>query len=109
MGVGSAAHKLIAECQFASWRVLRREHHRVLSDLLQSQWWEADRLRELQVRRLRRLATHAYRNTAHYRRAFDDAGVDPARIDLDTLKLLPYLEKQTIQRAPETLVARDEV
>ena len=36
-----------------------------------------DELRDLQLRRLQETLRHAYENVAHYRRAFDDAGVHP--------------------------------
>src|SRR4051794_22692885 len=57
-----------------------------------------DELQALQLERLKWTLRHAYENVAHYRRAFDEAGVHP-----DDLKLLsdlakfPFTEKKTLR------------
>ena len=53
-----------------------------------------DELRGLQLARLRDTLEHAYGNVAHYRRAFDAAGVSPGDLqDLDDLARFPLLTK----------------
>jgi phenylacetate-CoA ligase len=57
-----------------------------------------DELQALQLDRLRWSLRHAYDNVAHYRRAFDEAGVHPH--DLKTLADLakfPFTEKKTLR------------
>jgi phenylacetate-CoA ligase len=57
-----------------------------------------DELQALQLDRLRWSLRHAYDNVAHYRRAFDEAGVHPD--DLKTLADLakfPFTEKKTLR------------
>jgi len=57
-----------------------------------------DELQALQLDRLRWSLRHAYDNVAHYRRAFDEAGVHPD--DLKTLTDLakfPFTEKKTLR------------
>ena len=57
-----------------------------------------DELQALQLERLKWSLTHAYENVAHYRRAFDEAGVHPD--DLKTLADLskfPFTEKKTLR------------
>lgn len=57
-----------------------------------------DELQALQLERLRWSLRHAYDNVAHYRRAFDEAGVHPD--DLKTLADLakfPFTEKKTLR------------
>ena len=57
-----------------------------------------DELQALQLERLKWSLTHAYDNVAHYRRAFDEAGVHPD--DLKTLADLakfPFTEKKTLR------------
>jgi phenylacetate-CoA ligase len=57
-----------------------------------------DELQALQLDRLRWSLRHAYENVAHYRRAFDEAGVHPD--DLKTLADLakfPFTEKKTLR------------
>lgn len=53
-----------------------------------------DRLRALQLSRLRWSLRHAYDNVAHYRRAFDQAGVTPEELrSLADLARFPFLLK----------------
>jgi phenylacetate-CoA ligase len=57
-----------------------------------------DELQALQLERLKWSLKHAYDNVAHYRRAFDEAGVHPD--DLKTLADLakfPFTEKKTLR------------
>jgi phenylacetate-CoA ligase len=57
-----------------------------------------DELQALQLERLKWTLKHAYDNVAHYRRAFDEAGVHPD--DLKTLSDLakfPFTEKKTLR------------
>jgi phenylacetate-CoA ligase len=57
-----------------------------------------DELQALQLERLKWTLQHAYENVAHYRRAFDQAGVHPD--DLKTLADLakfPFTEKKTLR------------
>jgi phenylacetate-CoA ligase len=57
-----------------------------------------DELQALQLERLKWSLKHAYDNVAHYRRAFDEAGVHPD--DLKTLADLakfPFTEKRTLR------------
>lgn len=77
-------------------RALGRGTLRYLSELEQSQWWSADRLRDLQVRKLRRLLAHAHARCPFYRARLDGTGVDPQGVTLDTLSLLPTLSKADI-------------
>jgi phenylacetate-CoA ligase len=68
------------------------------------QWLSAAELRAQRVARLRRLATVAAR-TRYWAAVFDQAGVDPASLDEDTLQRLPVLDKTTAQdRSPDFLV-----
>ena len=58
-----------------------------------------DELRSLQLRRLRRTLRHAYDNVAHYRAAFDAAGVHPDDVaTLEDLALLPFTTKEDLRR-----------
>jgi len=58
-----------------------------------------DELRALQLERLRRSLDHAYTNVAHYRAAFDAAGVHPGEIEtLEDLAALPFTTKEDLRR-----------
>ncbi len=52
-----------------------------------------DELRSLQLERLQTTLRHAYDNVAHYRAAFDAAGVSPDVDTLDDLARFPFLTK----------------
>jgi phenylacetate-CoA ligase len=57
-----------------------------------------DELRALQVDRLRWTLSHAYANVAHYKTAFDAAGVHPDDVkDLTDLAKLPFTTKETLR------------
>ncbi len=57
-----------------------------------------EELRALQLERLRWSVSHAYANVAHYRRAFDEAGVRPHDIgSLADLARLPFTTKATLR------------
>ena len=59
-----------------------------------------DELRSLQTARLQAPLVNAYDNIAHYRRAFDNAGVTPGDIrGLDDLSALPFLVKDDLRNA----------
>lgn len=57
-----------------------------------------DRLRALQLERLRWTVRHAYDNVALYRRKFDEAGVHPDHIrTLEDIRLLPFTTKADLR------------
>src|SRR5689334_3904807 len=57
-----------------------------------------DELRALQLTRLQWSVRHAYENVAHYRRAFDTAGVHPADLrSLDDLAWFPFTVKSDLR------------
>ena len=60
---------------------------------------EAAELRELQLRRLRWSLRHAYDNVAHYRAAFDAAGVHPDELtSLADLARFPFTSKAELRQ-----------
>jgi phenylacetate-CoA ligase len=74
-----------------------------------------DELRAVQLSRLRWTVQHAYDNVAHYRRAFDAAGVHPSGVrSLDQLGTLPFTTKADLRdnypfgmfAVPQSQVAR---
>ena len=57
-----------------------------------------DEISALQLERLRWSIAHAYRNVAHYRRAFDSLGVHPSDLkDLTDLVRFPFLLKNDLR------------
>ena len=57
-----------------------------------------DELQALQLERLKWSLQHAYDNVAHYRKAFDEAGVHPEDLkSLADLSKFPFTEKKTLR------------
>ncbi|MFB3880125.1 MAG: phenylacetate--CoA ligase family protein [Armatimonadota bacterium] len=74
-----------------------------------TQFWSAERLAELQLERLRRVVSHALRNSAFYRRWLGEAGLGDADEirSLDDLRLLPMLSKDALRDNWDEVVVRD--
>ena len=57
-----------------------------------------EQLREVQLERMRWSLQHAYDNVAHYRQAFDAAGVHPADLkEIADLRLFPFTTKSDLR------------
>ena len=89
----------------ARWRDGRRHFTRYYHEFARTQYLPPEKLRELQLRRLRALLRHAYDHTAYYRRQFAEAGITPDAIrSLEDLCKLPPLSKQGVRaHLPELL------
>ncbi|MGA9633928.1 MAG: glycosyltransferase [Solirubrobacterales bacterium] len=80
------------------WFITRRAASRY-RELRRTQWLPADRVRELQELKLRKLVHHAYGHVAYYRELFDDRGLKPPDIDsIEDLQKLPFLTKDHVRR-----------
>lgn len=78
-----------------------------LARLEQTQWLPAERLRDLQWRRLREHLDFAYRSVPYYRRLWDQHEAPPSRIQSpDDLRRLPFLTKNSIRSNFDDLVAQ---
>ena len=70
----------------------------------QSQWWDTERLRLMQLDRLRDLLSHAMTHVPYYREQLHDRGVSLDDIrSLEDLTRLPFLEKATIRAHQDAL------
>lgn len=68
--------------------------------------WSVTAVRDFQRKRLRDMLVHAYRTVPFYARRFDDAGVDPERVeDVEQLSALPVLTKAEINADVAALVS----
>jgi phenylacetate-CoA ligase len=99
--------RLLGSVLLPAWERLRRRPTYDLLDYVERmQWASADELHALQCGLLRRLGRHAYHHTAHYRRAFDAAGLGP--LDLRSpadLARLPLLERADARASTESRVS----
>lgn len=77
---------------------------RVRRDLERSQWWSPERIRALQLERLRELLRKAGKHVPYYRDLFARLGFDPGRVrSLDDLQALPFLTKPVIRANEDAL------
>ncbi len=71
---------------------------RARRELERTQWWPAERLRELQLQRLQQLLAEAASGVPYYRELFTRIGFAPGDLrSLDDLPRLPRLDKPTIR------------
>jgi phenylacetate-CoA ligase len=72
-----------------------------------SQYWSGERLRELQLTKLRAVLEHAGRHVPFYRRRFREAGFDPAQLThLDQFgKLDLFVTKEVLQTQAKEFVS----
>lgn len=75
--------------------------------LKSSQWWSPEKIRKLQVKKLRRLLSHAYATVPYYRRRFDDAAITPSDVEKpEDIEQIPLLTKEEVRHHKEDLVSR---
>ena len=79
---------------------------KTLDFLLESQYWDDDKLKEYQKEELRKLLTHCYNNVSYYRDIFISKGWHPLDFkSIEDLKQFPVLTKEKIMRNPSMLIA----
>jgi phenylacetate-CoA ligase len=78
-----------------------------LDEFERTQWWDIERLRELQNEKLRALVMHAYQNVPYYRRIFEERGLIGGDIQtVEDLNRLPILTKDIIWRNFNDMTAK---
>jgi len=86
----------------------RHDSHRLLHELEHSQWWPADGIEALQLRRLQDLLRHAGEHSPYYRRVFAERGFDPGKVQhRRDLRCLPILRKADINDHRKDFCSRD--
>ena len=90
-------------------RLLGRHTFAIAKELEESQWWSSERIKDLQLERLRKLVSTAYQHTPYWRSIMDEHGILPGDIrSLDDLRRFPLLEKSTLRARLEEMVWKDE-
>jgi len=65
-------------------------------------WLTTSKLKELQIKKLKRIIKHAYKNVGYYRRLFDSAGVKPEDIEtMEDLSKIPVTSKLQLRKLPQ--------
>lgn len=88
---------------------LGRPSFRILAELLTSERWSPERLRQLRLERVQAMVRSAYEHTPYWREVMDAHGIRPEEIrSLDDLRRFPLLEKNTLRQRREEMVWREE-
>ena len=79
-----------------------------LKKLEESQYWSQERILEYQLKRIKALLIHAYKNTDYYKKKFNDVGFKPETFkDFSEIKKIPTLSKNEIRENLKSLIARN--
>lgn len=99
---------LVRRCVFPVHEWLKgKPTYARLAELERTQWLPAERIRELQFRRLRAHLEFAYREVPYYGRLFDEHELPPRRIQtLEDFARIPMLTKALIRRHLDELQPR---
>lgn len=90
------------------WRRYRSPFPELFERWDESQWWDPERLRKWQDRRLRAIVTHAYETVPFYRDRLDDEGFRHGDVEgVEDLQHLPVLTKAEVRAAGADLVSRE--
>lgn len=74
--------------------------------LQKSQWWNNERIKEYQSKKLNELIKHAYSNVPYYKKLFTINAVRPSDIiEISDLQKIPLLNRETIRHHISTLKA----
>jgi phenylacetate-CoA ligase len=74
------------------------------AELLTGPALDEETRREMQLRRFRTQATRAARETAYYRRLFEQLGLDPARLRYEDIRRIPLTPKEALRNDPDAFV-----
>ena len=70
-----------------------------VTELEKSQWFSLDKLKEIQMDRLKKMLKHAYANVPYYRNLFNSIGLIPDQIKtIEDLKKLPPIDKSIVRK-----------
>lgn len=94
------------------WREKQKRYghyFRKYFNLLQEcQWYEEQKLRDVQNEKLRKLVEYSYENVPYYRSLFDKEGLKPCQIEtVDDLPKIPTLDKDTVRKRWKELLSRN--
>lgn len=104
----SAASWLRRNVMYPLWVAKDRSPRlRYLRELEQSQYLPPERLKALQLARLKQVLVNAYRETDWYKRSFDEVGFNPETFrDERDIKRLPILSKDTVRHHQREFLAK---
>ncbi|WP_260293771.1 phenylacetate--CoA ligase family protein [Sedimenticola hydrogenitrophicus] len=70
----------------------------VRNSMEQSQWWSSDKLKSLQISKLRSMMSDVYKNVPYYTTLINERGLNPEDVDsVEWVQNLPFLTKSIIK------------
>lgn len=93
-----------------AWRIIAKRYAGPFwlrrRQLARSQWFDKNKLVELQLNRLRYIVSHSYNTVPYYRKLMDERGLRAESIKtLDDIKLFPILTKKDVMEAGELITS----
>lgn len=78
-----------------------------LRELTDSQWWPAEKIRQQQWTRLKKIVEYAFNNSAYYRNRLGELGFTGQIRDWQEFRQLPILTKRDIREHGEALLSQE--
>jgi phenylacetate-CoA ligase len=104
MSIGGLVRNIIIPLHDFAGRNPTRKYMR---ELEKSQWFNPQRIRKLQEKKLRCLTTHAYNTVPHYHRVFRANGLNAYSIkSLGDLRKLPILGRSEVREEFDALISK---
>lgn len=71
-----------------------------------SQWWDLQRLKKLQEKKIRKMIRHVYNNVPYYRKIFKENNLRPEDVkNAEDLRKIPVLTHENVRQHLEDLIA----
>jgi len=76
--------------------------------LNESEFWNEEKIREYQLKQLKNIIAHAYKNVPYYTKLFNRYSINPDDIkDLEDIKKIPYLTKDIINQHKDEMIDKN--
>lgn len=76
-----------------------------LIELEKSQWFSTKKLEKIQLIKLKKILKHAYKNVPYYNKLFRKINFNPEIKEINDLKKIPTLKKQTLKKYKKEFIA----
>lgn len=91
---------------WAMWE--RSPYLKNLKYLMESQYYSLEKIKEIQLIKIKKMISHAYNNCDYYKKSFDNAGVNPNEINtFDDYFKIPVLNKDHVRNQTDAITAKN--
>ena len=89
---------------WAKWE--RSPYLKHVNYLMESQYYSIEKIREIQLQKVKQIIGHAYSNCEYYNRTYKKAGIHPSDIKtFEDFLSVPILDKDTVKNSVQALIA----